>query len=98
MDYSSDSDSENIVFVAEDGSVFTEHELENLLLTRRNPRTGTDLTEGDITALHQMLLEGPDSEDGEIETVDYQPFFKYPYLSMYTLMVIQLGYIIWSIY
>lgn len=94
--YSTDSDLDNVVFVAEDGSAFSKNELENLLITKINPHTGTELTDKDLTVLHQILL-GDESDGEEIEYADYQPFFKYPYLTMYSLMAIQLGYILWSI-
>lgn len=95
-EYSSDSDSEKVVFVTEDGSAFSMDELENLLTSKINPHTGSPLTDNDITSLHQMLLE-PESEVEEIEFVDYQPFFKFPYLTLYTMLSIQLAYIVWSV-
>jgi hypothetical protein len=98
--YSTDSDLDNVVFVAEDGSAFSKEELEDLILTGTNPHTKTPLTERDITVLHQLVLgddEDEDEDEEEVEYVDYKPLFKYPYLTMYSLMAIQLGYIIWAI-
>lgn len=94
MDYSSDSDSENIVFVTEDGSAFSNEELEALLSTKINPHTGAPISESDITELHKLILE-PEYE--EIEYVDYRPGFRYPFLTLYAILTIQLGYIIWSV-
>lgn len=93
--YSTDSDLDSVFFVAEDGSAFSKEELEGLVLTGVNPHTQAPLSDREITVIHRLLLD--DSPDDIIENVDYEPFFKYPYLTMYSLMAIQLGYIIWSI-
>lgn len=93
--YSTDSELDNVVFVAEDGSAFSRDELDDLLIKKVNPKTGLELSEKDITVLHQILLE--DEPEDVITYVDYTPWFKYPYLAMYSLMAIQLGYIMWSV-
>jgi hypothetical protein len=104
--YPSDSDSETIIFVTEDGSSFSKwSDLQTLLITGSNPLTGADLTEKDIESIRSILEDGDDNgdenedsiTDEEIEMVDYKPYFKYPYLTMYVMMAIQLGYIMWSV-
>jgi len=98
--YCSDSDSETIVFVTEDGSTFSRgDDLETLLNTGVNPHTGTELTEKDIETIRDILEEEDEDSiaDEEIQMVDYKPYFKYPYLTLYLMMTVQLGYIVWSI-